>query len=109
MHYRRFGRTNLSLSLFSLGTMRCLDSWEIFDATLRRGLDLGINHIETARGYGSSERWLGRWLQEQGRPQGLIFTTKIPPYPIAPPWPPTWKIPIVAWEANGLTAWLYTV
>ena len=64
--------------------MRCLDSWEIFDATLRRGLDLGINHIETARGYGSSERWLGRWLQEQGRPQGLIFTTKIPPLPDRP-------------------------
>lgn len=81
MHYRRFGRTNLQLSLFSLGTMRCLDSWESFQATLNRGLDLGINHIETARGYGSSERWLGRWLQEKGRPQGLVLTTKIPPLP----------------------------
>jgi uncharacterized protein len=81
MHYRRFGRTGLRLSVFSLGTMRCLASPEEFGATLRRGLDLGINHIETARGYGTSERWLGQWLQAQGRPEGLILTTKIPPQP----------------------------
>ena len=32
------------------------------EATVRRALDLGINHIETARGYGSSERQLGQIL-----------------------------------------------
>lgn len=81
MQYRRFGRTELNLSVFSMGTMRCLASPAVFGATLQRGLDLGINHIETARGYGTSERWLGDWLQRYGRPDGLILTTKIPPQP----------------------------
>ena len=81
MQYRRFGQTGLRLSVFSLGTMRCLDSPEVFETTLQRGLDLGINHIETARGYGTSERWLGHWLQQQGRPEGLVITTKILPQP----------------------------
>lgn len=81
MHYRRFGRTNLRMSVFSLGTMHCLSTWEGFTATLERALDLGINHLETARGYGPSETWLGRWLAQRGRPQGLILTTKIPPTP----------------------------
>ncbi len=81
MQYRRFGRTDLDLSVFSLGTMRCLASQAEFGATLRRGLDLGINHIETAQGYGLSERWLGEWLSAQGRPDGLVITTKIPPQP----------------------------
>ncbi len=49
-------------------------------ATLRRGLDVGINHIETARGYGLSEELIGKALQ-----QGVIkrdefyLTTKIGP------------------------------
>ena len=29
------------------------------EATIHRALELGINHIETARGYGSSEMQLG--------------------------------------------------
>lgn len=81
MQYRRFGRTELNLSVFSLGTMRCLASPAVFGATLQQGLDLGINHIETARGYGTSERWLGDWLRHHGRPAGLVLTTKIPPQP----------------------------
>ncbi len=45
---------------------------------MRRALELGINHIETARGYGSSERQLGCVLPSLPREQ-LIVQTKIAP------------------------------
>lgn len=81
MRFRRFGKTNLLLSLFSLGTMRYLASEENAYQTIERAIKLGINHIETARGYGSSERYLGAALNA-GLPlprQQLHITSKIPP------------------------------
>ena len=33
------------------------------EASVRRAFDLGMRHVETARGYGSSERQLGRFLK----------------------------------------------
>ena len=66
MQYRRFGSTELRLSVFSLGTMRCLSSEEMAIATIRKALEMGINHLETARGYGNSEQYLGRALQGGG-------------------------------------------
>ncbi|MBE9141230.1 aldo/keto reductase [Nodosilinea sp. LEGE 07088] len=83
MDYRRFGRTNLSLSVLSLGTMRALASEQVFGRTLQAGLALGINHIETAQGYGASERWLGRFLKTADLPANLVVTTKITPQPDA--------------------------
>jgi predicted aldo/keto reductase-like oxidoreductase len=83
MDYRRFGRTNLSLSVLSLGTMRALASEQVFRDTLTDGLALGINHIETAQGYGTSERWLDKFLQTAELPKPLVITTKIPPQPDA--------------------------
>ena len=50
MQYRRFGKTNLYLSVFSLGTMRCLTDSENVQQLLEKALSLGINHLETARG-----------------------------------------------------------
>ena len=38
------------------------DNQSNLEATILRALELGINHIETARGYGSSEMQLGRLL-----------------------------------------------
>ena len=85
---RRFGRTNMNLSVLSFGAMRIppedeedaeLNLKRAF-ATLRQALDVGINHIETARGYGLSEEIIGKALA-----QGLIkrdefyLTTKIGP------------------------------
>ena len=35
------------------------DNQKNVEACIRRALELGINHIETARGYGSSELQLG--------------------------------------------------
>ncbi|WP_035992026.1 aldo/keto reductase [Leptolyngbya sp. KIOST-1] len=83
MQYRRFGRTNLSLSVLSLGTMRALATEAVFRDTLTAGLALGINHIETAQGYGTSERWLGQFLKTAALPPNLVITTKIPPQPDA--------------------------
>lgn len=81
MQYRRFGKTGLPLSVFSLGTMRSLTSAETFEATVRAALDLGINHIETARGYGQSEALLGQTLQTLGSAvrDRLTITTKLIP------------------------------
>ncbi|KAM3115376.1 aldo/keto reductase [Phormidesmis sp. 146-33] len=79
MHYRRFGQTNLPLSVFSLGTMRCLASQEVAEQTVRRAIELGINHLETARGYGQSEKFLGTALQNGLSRSQLYITTKISP------------------------------
>jgi len=47
-------------------------------ATIERALELGINHLETARGYGSSERQLGRILPQFPR-KSLLVQTKVGP------------------------------
>ena len=81
MRYRRFGKTNLYLSVFSLGTMRYLASEENAYQTIKQAVALGINHIETARGYGKSEFYLGAALKTElpvCRSQ-LYITTKISP------------------------------
>ncbi len=88
MEKRRFGKTEMNLTVLSLGAMRITaEGDETPDqtqqrafATLRRGLDEGINHIETARGYGKSEELIGAALK-----QGVIcreefyLTTKLGP------------------------------
>lgn len=81
MQYRRFGKTNLHLSVFSLGTMRYLADAENAQQTINQALARGINHIETARGYGQSEEYLGAVIKggfSVPRSQFHI-TTKIPP------------------------------
>jgi predicted aldo/keto reductase-like oxidoreductase len=78
MFYRRFGKTNLQLSAFSLGTMRCLASEAVMEETIHQAIALGINHIETARGYGKSELYLGNILQKLDR-EKLYITSKICP------------------------------
>ena len=91
MLYRRFGRTDLEMPLFSCGGMRYQHQWQDLplsqipadnqknlEATIRRAWELGITHIETARGYGSSERQLGQILPELDR-EKLIVQTKIAP------------------------------
>jgi predicted aldo/keto reductase-like oxidoreductase len=91
MFYRRFGRTELSMPVLSCGGMRYQHSWSDvapekipaegqanLEATIHRALELGINHIETARGYGSSEMQLGRILPTLPR-EKLIVQTKVSP------------------------------
>jgi predicted aldo/keto reductase-like oxidoreductase len=76
------------VSLFTLGTMRALESPEGMEAVLRRAIDAGINHIETAPAYGPAERYLGAALTalERDRPGAradLVITTKLLPTPDA--------------------------
>ncbi|AGY60737.1 aldo/keto reductase [Gloeobacter kilaueensis] len=79
MLYRRFGKTGLQLSVFSFGAMRFLASKENAIRTAQAAVDLGINHLETARGYGESEKFLGAALRA-GLPRERVYiTTKIPP------------------------------
>ncbi|MCT0207047.1 aldo/keto reductase [Synechococcus sp. CS-1332] len=66
--------------------MRALDSPEAMDAVLVAALAAGINHIETAPGYGPAEAFLGRALQRLGErdPAGhaaLVLTSKLLPGP----------------------------
>ena len=82
MHQRRFGKTNLDLSVFSLGTMRCLANPQIYRQTIQQAIALGINHLETAKGYGQSEAYLGQALRDLGFPrQQVHLTTKLSPTP----------------------------
>ena len=83
MQYRRFGRTDLQLSVFSLGTMRCLTSFPTTEKTIAQAVELGINHLETARGYGNSEEYLGKTLITSlaNLREEIYLTTKLPPTP----------------------------
>ncbi|WP_019505619.1 aldo/keto reductase [Pleurocapsa sp. PCC 7319] len=82
MRQRRFGKTDLNLSVFSLGTMRCLASPQTNRQTIEQAIALGINHLETARGYGQSENYLGQALQDLAIPrQQIHLTTKLSPTP----------------------------
>ncbi|AFZ43318.1 aldo/keto reductase [Halothece sp. PCC 7418] len=82
MQYRRFGKTNLSLSVFSLGTMRGLGNPAAFQQTLLQARQNGINHIETASAYGKSEEYIGAVLQKFQQPRSNFhLTTKLSPTP----------------------------
>src|SRR5213076_1514413 len=91
MKYRRFGRTELQMPVISCGGMRYQFKWQDIkpkevppdnqsnlEACIHRAFELGINHIETARGYGSSEMQLGSVLPTLPR-QKIIVQTKITP------------------------------
>ncbi|MGL5833412.1 MAG: aldo/keto reductase [Waterburya sp.] len=80
MRQRRFGKTELNLSLFSLGTMRCLDNRQTYLQTIKEAIAFGINHLETASSYGQSETYLGQALQDLRVPrQEIYLTTKLTP------------------------------
>src|SRR5215510_3850760 len=95
MKYRRFGRTEISMPVFSCGGMRFQFKWQDvsprevpaenqanLEATVQRAFELGINHFETARGYGSSEMQLGNILPTLPRSK-IIVQTKVGPKPTA--------------------------
>jgi predicted aldo/keto reductase-like oxidoreductase len=90
--YRRLGKTGLEVPVLSAGFMRAMHSWGQVAAgdipaasqgnledIVRRALELGINHFETARGYGTSEEQLGRALKRIGRRDSYLVQTKIQP------------------------------
>jgi predicted aldo/keto reductase-like oxidoreductase len=87
MKYRRFGRTELPMPVISCGGMRYQHKWQDvkpneippdnqanLEACIHRALELGINHIETARGYGTSEMQLGWVLPKLPREKLIVHT-----------------------------------
>ena len=81
MGRRRFGRTRLDLSVFSLGTMRFASAADA-QAVVAAALAQGINHIETAPAYGPSEGYLGQALAALtggDLRQQLVLTSKLTP------------------------------
>ena len=81
MEYRRFGKTEESISVITLGGMRFKYGWNPPRSLLpkesiqncieitQQALELGINHIETAHGYMKSENLYGEVLKELGTPR----------------------------------------
>ena len=93
MKYRTLGRTNIKTSEIGFGAWAIGESWwgvqpenESIDA-LHRALDLGVNFIDTAAGYGDgkSERIIAQVLKE--RHDEVVVATKTPP--ASGPWPPS--------------------
>ncbi len=91
MTYRRFGKTELQMPVLTCGGMRYQQSWQDLqdngldekiqanlEACIHRAFQAGITHIETARGYGSSEYQLGFVLPKLPRKE-IIVQTKINP------------------------------
>ena len=100
---RRFGRTEIDMPVFTMGGMRTQQSWgrggasditsmsqvdeecqNNFVKILERALELGVNHFETARGYGCSELQYGDALKQlfaRGtKREDLILQTKVSPF-----------------------------
>lgn len=91
MLYRRFGKTELQMPVLTCGGMRYQQSWDDLDCNnldekvqanvdecIHYAVNHGINHIETARGYGSSEQQLGLVFPPLPRNE-IIVQTKIGP------------------------------
>ena len=91
MQYRRFGQTELQMPVLTCGGMRFQKQWKDCDfseieaagqanleATVRYAFEIGANHFETARGYGTSEMQLGKILPSLPRDE-IIVQTKVGP------------------------------
>ena len=76
---RPFG-SGKSVSLFTLGTMRALQSPAQLEAVVEAAVAAGINHLETAPAYGPSQRYVGQAIRRLGlSPQQLVITSKVLP------------------------------
>ena len=80
MKQRLFGPRKTGVSAIGIGGMSFSDFYgptntEQSHAILRAALDLGINHIDTANGYGSgvSEERIGSFLKKQGPGRHSLF------------------------------------
>lgn len=106
MKYRKFGNLGWDVSEIGFGSWAIGGGWgEQGDpesmAALHRAVDLGVNFIDTAEGYGSghSERLIGKLLKS--RSEQIYVATKTPP--MSGPWPPS---PYCRWEDRYSEAYL---
>jgi aryl-alcohol dehydrogenase-like predicted oxidoreductase len=113
MEYRTLGRTGLLVSEIGFG------AWGIGAAgsgwvgaseqesiqALQRAIELGMNFIDTARGYGESERIVGKVVRSS--PSPLYVATKVPP--LNGLWPaPSGIDPMEAFPGSHIRASLET-
>jgi len=91
MQYRRFGKTEIEMPVITCGGMRFQHKWDDIpmedvpadgqsnvERVIERALEIGAYHIETARGYGSSEMQLGKILPRFDRSSMVIQTKEAP-------------------------------
>ncbi len=92
MQYRKLGKSGMDVSEIGFGAWAIGGSWGAQNeqdsvAALHKALDLGVNFIDTAAGYGDgkSERIIGEVLKT--RSEKVVVATKTPPLPGN--WPPS--------------------
>ena len=86
---RGLGKTGIDISVISLGTVKFgrnqgvkypqnfhLPSDHEINVLLQHAQQLGINMLDTAPAYGTSEERLGQWLKKSGNRSEWIITTK---------------------------------
>ncbi len=85
MSYRRFGKTEKTVSVITLGGMRFIHGWESpkeeiprdtldeVKFSIKRAMDCGINMIETANGYMKSEKAYGLAFEEMELPRDSYY------------------------------------
>ena len=78
MEYRQFGPARREVSVIGQGTWN-IDSgdWDTAKAALRKGLDFGMNHIDTAEMYGEAEAIVGEAIA--GRRDEVFLVSKVLP------------------------------
>ena len=82
---RRFGRTEIDMPVLSLGGMRFQQSWKDLQSnhitienqnsledTYKYAVQAGLNHLETARHYGTSELQLGWAMKKSSNPKRIL-------------------------------------
>ena len=91
MQYAKLGNSDLKVSRICMGCMGFGDarngqhSWTVDEeqsrAIIRRGLELGVNFLDTAIAYqsGTSEQYLGRALRDFARRDEVVVATKFLP------------------------------
>lgn len=83
MEYRALGKTGLEVSeigygAWGIGASNWVGAHEADSVkALNRAIDLGVNFIDTARGYGDSERIVGKVVRDRGGT--VLVATKVPP------------------------------
>src|SRR3954451_22231858 len=110
MEYRQLGRTGLTVSeigygAWGIGASQWVGAREDESlAALHRAIELGVNLIDTARGYGESERIVGAVLRDH---PDVLVATKVPPRNMR--WPaPDGLDPALTFPGNHIRASLET-
>ncbi|MEV6110624.1 aldo/keto reductase [Streptomyces sp. NPDC051940] len=84
MRYRELGRGGIEVSEIGYGAWGIGESMWVGASedesvrALHRAIDLGVNFIDTARGYGRSERIVGQVVRERAGDE-VYVATKVPP------------------------------